>query len=107
MGLSFFPAGILAQSLGRGAGLPAAFDFVLVVALQALYLFYVARRGLRGYKKSVIAFALGLLVPIMAFGVLAELALPVTVLADLAAIALFRKLWTSIGGPHGITQTAN
>jgi hypothetical protein len=100
IGISFFPAVILAQSLGRGAGIPAALDLVLVVAVQALYLLWVARRGLGGAKRSVIAFSLGLLVPIMVFGVLAELELPLTLLADLAVIIFFRELWTSSGTPR-------
>ena len=97
IGVSFFPAVLLTQSLGRGAGLPAALDMILVVAVQALYLLSVARRDFSGSRRSVLAFALGLLVPIMVFGVLAELVLPVTILADLAVFVFFRKLWTSSG----------
>lgn len=99
VGVSFFPAVILTQSLGRGAGLPAALDLLLVVAVQALYVLYVARKRLGGFRRSVLAFSLGLLVPIMVFGVLAELALPVTVLADFALIVFFRRLWTNPGNP--------
>ena len=106
IGLCFFPAVILVQGLGRGAGLPAALDLLLVIAVQALCLLYVMRRDWRGSRRSVIAFNLGLLVPIMVFGVLAELALPVTLLADLAVIVFFRKIWGSNGRPEEIEQTA-
>jgi len=100
VGLSFFPTVLITQGLGRGAGVPAALDFILVVAVQALYLFYVARRASGGSRSSVVAFALGLLVPIMVFGVLAELALPLTLLADFAAMVFFRRLWKSYGSLH-------
>jgi len=104
IGLSFFPVVTLAQSLGRGAGLPAAFDFLLVVAVQALYFLYVARRSWEGSRKSVLALVFGLLVPIMVFGVLAELALPLTLLADVAVVVFFRMLWANREGPEEMAQ---
>jgi len=97
IGLSFFPAVILTQSLGRGAGLPAELDFLLVIAVQALYLLYVARRTWGSSRRSVIAFVFGLLFPIMVFGVLAELALPLTLLADAAMVIFLRRLWGTEG----------
>ena len=107
VGLSFFPAVILTQSLGRGAGLPAPLDLLLVVAVQALYLPYLSRRWPDGSERSAIAFVLGLLLPIMALGVLAELAFPMTILADLAVLVFFRKLWIGYKSPREITQTVN
>jgi hypothetical protein len=104
VGSSFFPAVILTQSLGRGTGLPAALDILLVVAVQALYLRYVARRSWGGSWRSVTAFILGLLVPIMVFGVVAELALPMTLLADFTIIVFFRRLWTSYGNPQEVAR---
>ena len=101
VGLSFFPVVILAQSLGRGAGLPAALDFLLVIAVQALYLLYVARRSWGDSRKGTIAFVLGLLVPIMVFGVLAELALPLTLMADAAMVVFITRLWGSF--PRGVS----
>ena len=95
VGLSFFPAVLLAQSLGRGAGAPALLDFLLVVAVQALYLLYLARKSWGGARKSMIAFVLGLLVPIMIFGVLAELTLPLTLVADIAMVVFFRRVWAN------------
>ena len=95
VGLSFFPAVLLTQSLGRGAGAPAPLDFFLVVAVQALYLLYVARKSWDGSRRSIIAFVLGLLVPIMIFGVLAELTLPLTLVADIAMVVFFRRVWAN------------
>ena len=95
VGLSFFPAVLLTQSLGRGAGAPSPLDFLLVVAIQALYLLYVARKSWGGSRRSIIALVIGLLVPIMVFGVLAELALPLTLVADIAVVVFFGRLWAN------------
>ena len=97
VGLSFFPAVLLAQNLGRGVGLPAELDFLLVLAVQAFYLLYVARKSWNGSRRSITPFVLGLLVPIMGFGLLAELALPLTLVADIAMAAFFRSLWANRG----------
>jgi len=70
-------------------------DFFLVVAVQALYLLYVARKSWDGSRRSIIAFVLGLLVPIMIFGVLAELTLPLTLVADIAMVVFFRRVWAN------------
>jgi hypothetical protein len=102
VGVSFFPVVLLTQSLGRGAGLPAALDFLLVLAVQAFYLLYVARRSWGDSRRRVLAFVLGLLVPIMVFGVLAELVLPLTFLADLVVIIFFWRLWATGDVPYGM-----
>jgi hypothetical protein len=103
VGITFFPAVILTENLGRGAGLPAAMDFLLVVTVQTLYLLYAAGRSWGGSRKSTIAFIFGLLVPIMVFGVLAELTFPMTLIADAVVVVFFRRLW-GIGG--GAAETA-
>jgi len=104
VGLSFFPFVFLTQGLGRGAGLPAALDVLLVIAVQALYLIYVARRRWGNSRRSVIALVLGLLVPIMIFGVLAELAFPLTLLADVAMVVFLRRLWAAGEGPEEMAK---
>ncbi|MGP8056763.1 MAG: hypothetical protein ACLP9K_04075 [Nitrososphaerales archaeon] len=86
--------------LGRGAGLPAPFDFVLVIIVQALFLVYVIRKvGAQGNERRLLSLSLGLMLPIATIGVAAELALPLTLLADLAMVLFFRKLWGKHGGP--------
>jgi len=107
VGLSFFPVVTLTQGLGRGAGLPAALDFILVVAVQSLYLLYVARRRWGSSWRSVIALVLGLLVPIMVLGVLAELVLPLTLLADAAMVVFLRRLWATGEGPEELGETGH
>lgn len=93
VGVAFFPAVLLTQGAGE-ATLPAAADFVLVLAVQALFLLFAVRRaGLRDNGRGAISFALGLLVPIAVFGVLAELVLPLTLVLDAALAFFFRALW--------------
>ena len=93
MGISFFPVVLLSEGLGEGSRLPAVVDFALVIFVQALYLRYVTRRNWRNRKRGMIALALGLIIPIAVFGVIAELALPMTLLADVALVLFFRRLW--------------
>ena len=77
-----------------GAGLPAAVDFLLVVAVQALFLVGVLRVvGSRENERSLIGLALGLVVPIAAIGVISELPLPLALLPDLAFVLFLRMLW--------------
>lgn len=93
-GVCFFPAVFLSQSIGEGAGLPPSIDFVLVLLIQALFLVYVIRKaGSRDNGRALLSLSLGLILPLAAIGVLAELALPLTLLADAAMVLFFKKLW--------------
>jgi hypothetical protein len=108
LGISFFPVVLLSQGLGNGSGLPAVVDFVWVIFVQTLYLRYLTRRSWRNRERGMVALALGLIIPIAVFGVLAELALPMTLLADVALVLFFRRLWAKYT-PSGerIVQTVN
>ncbi|MDA4125414.1 MAG: hypothetical protein OK438_08235 [Thaumarchaeota archaeon] len=100
IGVAFFPAVFLTQSIGRGAGVSPSLDFVLVLLVQALFLFYVIRKcGSRGNARVLLSLSLGLILPIAAIGVIAELPLPLTLLADVALALFFRKLWEVSGEP--------
>ncbi len=92
VGVSFFPAVFLAQALGEKGGLPAAVDFALVLTVQALYLVFLTRRNWQDNQRGMVVVALGLILPLAVFGVLAELTLPLTLLADAAAFLFFRRL---------------
>jgi len=94
VGISFFPAVLLTQHLPEAAGVPAAVDFILVLLVQALFLAYVTRRnGLGENRKGLLSLALGLIIPIAVFGVVAEIVLPMTLLADAVVVLFFRRLW--------------
>ena len=93
-GALFYTTVLLAEFLGMGVGLPAAVDFVPVVALQGAYLAAVLRfLGSRGSERNLIAFAAGLVVPIAAFGLISEVPLALTLLPDVAFVLFLRSLW--------------
>ena len=94
VGISFFPVVLLTENIPRAAGMPAALDFILVLLVQALFLVYVVRRaGISENRKGLLSLSLGLILPIAVFGVIAEVALPLTLLADVAMVLFFRRLW--------------
>lgn len=100
VGVAFFPAVLLTQSLGKGAGLSASVDLVLVVVVQALFMVYVIRKvGAQGNERRLLSLSLGLMLPIAIIGVVAESTLPLTLLADLAMALFFKKLWGRYGSP--------
>jgi hypothetical protein len=93
-GALFYTSVLFAESLGMGVGLPAAADFVVVVALQGGYLVAVLRfLGSTGNERNIFAFAAGLVVPIAVFGLISEIALPLALLPALAFALFLRRLW--------------
>jgi hypothetical protein len=102
VGISFFPVILLAENIPKASGVPAALDFVLVLLVQALFLVYFTRRaGLGENRRGLLSLALGLILPIVVFGLIAEIALPLTLLADVAMILFFRWLWRKDTLPSG------
>jgi len=97
MGALFYTVVLFAEFLGMGAGLPAAVDFVLVVAVQGGFLVAVLRSfGSRGNERNLVAFAAGLVVPIAAIGLISEAVLPLSLLPALAFVLFLRMLWQSL-----------
>ena len=93
LGGAFYPAVLLTEFLIKGAGAPAAVDFVCAFAVQGVFLLYVLRvGGSTANERSLAAFALGLVVPIAVFGVVAEASLPVVLIADAAMVAFLLRL---------------
>jgi len=94
VGALYYTTVIFTEFGGMGVGLPAALDFVLVIAVQAGFLVAVLRLfGVGGNERLLIAFAGGLVVPIATFGLVSEIRLPLTVLPDLAFVLFLRMLW--------------
>ena len=94
LGIVFYPAVLLSEFLPAAANLPAAVDLVVVVAVQAAFLVCILRAlGSRRNERVILSLALGLIMPIAAFGVVAERALPLTLVADVAMVLFFVKVW--------------
>ncbi len=92
MGVAFFPAVLLVQSVGQSVSLPAAADLAAELLVQGLFLMYVTRPGTYTVR-GVVSLASGLVIPIALFGFVSELSLPMTLLADAALALFFRSLW--------------
>jgi hypothetical protein len=92
-GALFFPSVFLTQFVGEGAGLPAVIDFLLVILGQLAFMIFLVRRvGSHGNELAQLSFSLGLISPIMVFGVVSQLVLPLVLLADLAIVIFFRRM---------------
>ncbi len=98
VGVLFFPSVLFSQFLPKAAGSPPILDFFWVVAVQAIFLAYVLRvAGSKDNERGLVAFAFGLVVPIAAVGLIAEISLPVTLITDILMVLFFRKLWQVAG----------
>lgn len=92
IGIVYYPVVLLAEGIGE-ARLPAAVDLILVLAVEALFLAYVLRIiGTERNQRQEITLAIGLILPIAVFGFIAELPLPVILVADVGFGLFFREL---------------
>jgi len=94
LGLAFFPALLLVPAVGANYQVPAAvtwgIDFALLVAL-----FFVIRQGIgrRANEPHLILLALGATLPIVLFGLLAQVGIPVVLVLDVVYGLFFYTLW--------------
>ena len=94
VGTLFYPAILFTEFGGMAEGIPAFPVVILIVLVQALFLVYVLRNmGRQNNERNVIAFALGLILPIAVFGNVGEITLPMTLILDFVMLLFFRKLW--------------
>lgn len=101
VGALFYTAVLFVEQLGISR-VPAFFDLIFVVAVEALFLFYVQERiGHENNERQLITLAAGLVVPIATIGLIAELRLPLVLAADLA-FGLF--IWTLLQKYKGSTN---
>lgn len=84
---------------GNDVDFPAAAVVFLMVASLLLSLFCVLRLlGKKSNERQLIAFAFGLIVPVMVGGAVSQIFLPLVLAADVIALLFFRKLWVKYGG---------
>lgn len=94
IGVVFYPAVLLSEFVPAAIGIPPGADFIIVLAVQGGFLACILRiLGKRGNQRVMLALGLGLIAPIATFGVIAERALPMTLLGDAAAVLFFMKVW--------------
>ena len=110
LGVAFYLAVLLTEGVGGAAHLPPLLDFALVVLVQALFLAYAIRTiGAHGNGRQLVSLALGLVLPIMTFGLISEIKLPLVIVADAAFLFfmrwLYRKYRPSIVPTQAATTT--
>jgi hypothetical protein len=90
IGAIIFPAVIVSQGLGGSVGLPAWADFLLVLAVLGLLLRWVVLNlSFRRNQRHLLAFSLGLLIPIAGFGFISQFPIELVLVVDLALAFLF------------------
>jgi hypothetical protein len=100
LGLLYFPILLIVPAVGGAVGLPAPVTGAIDLA-SALGLFLTVRWGIgrAGNAPHLVTLALGILLPIMAFGLAAQLFLPLVLVLDGIVAAFFYTLWRRYGGP--------
>ena len=107
LGLAYFPLLLLVPVFGREAGLPAVATGVIDLA-GAVVLFEAVRRGIGQQHNGaqLTALALGITLPIVVFGFLAEAHLPLVLLLDAVYGLFFWALWTRWRDDRGPRRTS-
>ena len=94
LGAGLFPLTLVIQGLLQSAAFPAAGTVLALALLYASYLSLVAvPLGKDPQPRHLVALAVGLLVPVILFGVAASLPVPLVVAPDLLAVLFLRHLW--------------
>jgi hypothetical protein len=98
LGLLYFPVFLIIPAVGDAAGIPAPVTGGIDLAAAA-GLFLAVRYGLgrSQHNAQLVALSVGVIVPIMAFGLVAQIFLPIVLVLDLVAGAFFLALWRRYG----------
>lgn len=98
LGLLYFPVLLIIPGLGGSVGLPAPVTGAIDLAAAA-GLFLAVRSGIGRirHEAQLVAIAVGAIVPIMVFGLAAQVFLPIVLVLDVIAGAFFLTLWRRYG----------
>ena len=94
LGASFFPIGLLAGGFAAGANLfpPIIIVFDIIVSLWILRLVF-RSMGTRLNQTHKVAFAFGLISPIIIFGIAASASFPLVIMNDILVVFFSNKMW--------------
>ena len=107
LGLAFYPVLLLVPAFGARANWwPPATILVELLLAGALFLYVRREVGHAANEGALTMLALGVLVPIMLFGLLAQIFVPVVLVLDVVAGLFFYTLWRRYGPGTPITATA-
>jgi hypothetical protein len=94
VGGSFYLGTLVLVSALERWSVPAFLVALSIPVFCAVYLWWLRRNaGTMAHERQLIAFAFGLILPILVVGAIAQIGVPFVVVADLLAILLFRHLW--------------
>jgi hypothetical protein len=94
LGLLIFPSGIIIPGLGESARAAPALSVGLMLSAWAVLLALVASWiGTRQNERELLALAMGTLAPLMLFGALSQITIPVVLALDAAVVLFFLTLW--------------
>jgi len=104
LGLAYFPALLLVPAIGGALHLwpPVTVALDLLVS-GALFLFVRREVGRSGNEAALTMLALGAIVPIMLFGLAAQIFLPIVLVLDVLAGLFFYTLWRRYAPGPGAT----
>ena len=95
-GLVFFPVIIFGESIGSDLNVPIWLLGAIILLLEGIILRGVLQTiGSMNNSKHVTALAVGLLIPIAIFGVVAQIKLPLVIGVDILLALFLRRLWNN------------
>jgi hypothetical protein len=98
LGLLYFPVLLIIPAVGGSTRLPAPITGVIdLAAAAALFLAVRAGIGTTRHEAQMVALAAGAILPIMVFGLAAQIFIPVVLVLDAVAAAFFLTLWRRYG----------
>ncbi|MCI4364001.1 MAG: hypothetical protein L3K13_06865 [Thermoplasmata archaeon] len=107
LGLLLFPVVLIGEAIAGSVGAPPS---LLILGLALLYFAYlglaVAQLSGGGRERERIAFAFGLILPLLVFGALSQLSVPVFLAADLLFLLFFRHLFRRYPGSQVLLPRA-
>ena len=94
LGVAFFPIWLLAGGFAAGANLwpPVIIAFDIVVSLWLLRLVF-RSMGTQLNQVHKVAFAFGLISPIIIFGMIASAAFPLVIMNDVVVVLFSKRMW--------------
>lgn len=93
-GVFFYLSVLLLDGFFQALRPPAFIAFFTLLLVEGLFLLFVLRGvGSRGNEHQLVAFVLGLIVPIMTIGLVSQILFPLVLVADLAVVLFLRELW--------------
>ena len=100
LGAALFPGTLLLEGILGSADVPAAGTFVALVGFYVVWgATVLPRLGRSGNHREMVALASGLLAPLLLFGLLSQLYLPLVIVGDVAMVGLLRHLWSHVPPP--------